>query len=334
MRHIFALIIGILLAIPACAQVGNLDNVSTMYDPQEKKTIVYPHEKLIDAHTAIGGGYAFPGHHMSGKLTDVSLTLFGYHDIVLWKGVESVTLTYGRKAFTATVFYSLHGEDRDKNSDLAEGKYFETMVMPLPPDVAAEVFASDGVDVSGPPIEANIHLTAADMDRCRDLLASVDVLRKIPATTAQTIAESANGLPVDRTVDGSSGDAVLATSLTALSPRFAFQVLGFIEENHKRVKKPGGALLIAEVDDTPAMENDKVLDVTYGHTKLRLTSNVGHTQDTPDNNRMTVRTYLLTNAQINALAKAPSLSLRVGSVRVSVPHAKMAGLAALAKKMK
>lgn len=208
--------------------------VSQEYDAEQKLTLVFAHEKLIDATTGLGAGFFFRGHEMHETPKTVSLSLFGYHDDVRWQKIKTVTITYDGKTCTCKAFHTLHGDDRDKTTDLVQSVYFETMVAEMPLETARQIFSSQSVKIQADEADLDLSLSPEQMDRCRDVLNVIKTRATIKAPSIKRGAESETGLPVTRTIDEATGDVTLASATVQISARFGFRCLSFVTVSGQR----------------------------------------------------------------------------------------------------
>lgn len=339
-RDIFVFCFVLLLFCPLSLRVQsepNYNNLGLQYDDSEKMTVVSAKEKLVDATTGFGAAYTFPGHviHQMPKTVDVSF--YGYHETVQWQNIKTLTLSYNGQTFTNKVFHSLHGEDRDKNEDLVEGKYLEGILVQLPLNVAQQVFKSSAIAVTSLPAGLNFQLSEDQIDHCRDLMEAIPTKASLqtPAHVPdiKDLARSRNGLPITREITESSSDAVLTMPLLALTPRFGMSGLAFVTSSGRKVRQPTEALLIAELADAPLLEIEKEITLNYGDTHLVLTSNTNHTTVEATGIKLTTRTYPIAYSRFLIISKAKNLSFTVGDVTVPIPPEKMAGIREVARRI-
>jgi len=313
---------------PAVAD-GASPYVSVHYDDQHSMTIVYAQEKLIDATTSLGASYGFPGHFLKTYPDTISITLFGYHNDVEWKEITTLNIRYDSGVYANKVHYTLHGGERDKSADVVNSTYFETLMVEVPLETAKDIFKSHSVTITSTPTAVDASITSDYTDRCSDLLGSIDFLRKMKPT-ADSIADSKDGLPLKKQIDGSSGSVALSTSTVQISPQFWLLAMTFNTISGHKVAAPTSAILLTELDDDPALQTTKTITLRYGKTTLALTSDLYNIWNVDTSGQEAIRRYPITYHQFHRLAESASFTLEVDGKPFVIPSDKLKGFHSLA----
>jgi len=211
MRQFLWLVMLWLSATTVCAG-QDLSDLYTYHDVANKVTAVFTKEKLVDASTGIVANFVVGERDLGVPPRFISLTFFGYHEVLQWQNVKTLTFSYGAKTFTREVECHFDGEDRDKTKDLVASKYVERVALAVPLPVASEIFATHIVTVKSVDGAVNLKLNASQMHGCHDLVNVLTLVRRPP--DQRRTAPSLNGLPVTRTVFEDSGNATLTSTPT------------------------------------------------------------------------------------------------------------------------